>query len=92
MPTSRPVLIAAPESGGRERSKKRCREAVESSQYDGRRLFFAGAIEGLGNLKIAAALSISPRSVGSRVTNLLAKLDVESCTGAAIIAVRRGIS
>jgi DNA-binding NarL/FixJ family response regulator len=47
--------------------------------------------EGCSDREIAAALHISPRTVGGHVTNLLAKLGVESRTAAAAFAVRRGL-
>ena len=41
--------------------------------------------------EIAAALFISPRTVGGHITNLLAKLGVDSRTSAAAFAVRHGL-
>lgn len=46
--------------------------------------------QGLSDRDIGAALAISPRTVGGHVTNLLAKLGVESRTAAATLAVRQG--
>jgi non-specific serine/threonine protein kinase len=48
-------------------------------------------VDGRTDREIAAALSISPRTVGGHVTNLLAKLGVESRTSAAAFAVRHGL-
>jgi DNA-binding CsgD family transcriptional regulator len=48
-------------------------------------------IEGRTDREIADALSISPRTVGGHVTNLLAKLDAQSRTAAVSIAVRQGL-
>lgn len=47
--------------------------------------------QGQTDREIAAALSISPRTVGYHVTNLLSKLAVESRTAAVAIAIRRGM-
>jgi non-specific serine/threonine protein kinase len=46
---------------------------------------------GLTDRQIAAKLSLSPRTVGGHVTNLLGKLGVESRTAAAILAIRLGL-
>jgi predicted ATPase/DNA-binding CsgD family transcriptional regulator len=48
-------------------------------------------VDGRSDREIAAALSISPRTVGGHVTNLLAKLGVDSRTSAASFAVRHGL-
>lgn len=48
-------------------------------------------VAGKSDREIAAALSISPRTVGGHVTNLLAKLGAESRTSAAALAVRNGL-
>jgi len=47
--------------------------------------------EGLSDREIAAALFLSPRTVGWHVTHLLAKLDVQSRAAAAAAAIRRGL-
>jgi DNA-binding CsgD family transcriptional regulator len=47
--------------------------------------------EGLTDRQIGDALAISPRTVGVHVTNLLAKLGVETRTAAAAVAVREGL-
>jgi non-specific serine/threonine protein kinase len=47
--------------------------------------------EGLSDREIAAALFLSPRTVGWHVTHLLAKLDVQSRAAAAAAAFRRGL-
>jgi non-specific serine/threonine protein kinase len=47
--------------------------------------------QGLTDREIAAALSISPRTVGYHVTNLLSKLQVESRTAAVAYALRQGL-
>jgi DNA-binding NarL/FixJ family response regulator len=47
--------------------------------------------QGLSDRDIAAALSISERTVGNHVTHLLQKLDVDSRTAAAVLALRRGL-
>jgi non-specific serine/threonine protein kinase len=44
---------------------------------------------GLTDREIAETLSISPRTVGYHITNLLAKLDVESRTAAVALAIRK---
>ena len=46
--------------------------------------------QGLSDREIARRLSISPRTVNGHVTKLLTKLNVESRTAAAALAVRRG--
>jgi non-specific serine/threonine protein kinase len=46
---------------------------------------------GLTDREIADELFISPRTVGGHVTNLLAKLQLESRTGAAAYALRHGL-
>jgi DNA-binding NarL/FixJ family response regulator len=48
--------------------------------------------EGLGDREIAAALSISPRTVGGHITNLLREFRVGSRTAAAAFAVRHGLA
>lgn len=48
-------------------------------------------VAGMSDREIGAALSISPRTVGGHITNLLAKLGVDSRTSAAAFAVRHGI-
>jgi ATP/maltotriose-dependent transcriptional regulator MalT len=47
---------------------------------------------GLSDREIADALSISPRTAGYHVSNLLAKLGVDSRTGAVAIALRQGLA
>ena len=47
--------------------------------------------EGLGDKEIAAALAISPRTVGRHLENLRAKLGVDSRAAAAALAVRQGL-
>ena len=47
--------------------------------------------QGLSDREIGGALHISPRTVGGHVTNLLAKLGVDSRTAAAAFAVRHGL-
>jgi non-specific serine/threonine protein kinase len=48
--------------------------------------------QGLSDRDIAAALFLSPRTVGGHVTNLLAKLELESRTAAAVFAHHRGLA
>jgi non-specific serine/threonine protein kinase len=48
-------------------------------------------IDGRTDREIADALSISPRTVGGHVTNLLSKLEVQSRTAAVSIAVRQNL-
>ncbi|CAN5613868.1 hypothetical protein BH09CHL1_BH09CHL1_27210 [soil metagenome] len=48
-------------------------------------------VEGRTDREIAEALSISPRTVGGHVTNLLTKLEVQSRTAAVSIAVRQNL-
>jgi non-specific serine/threonine protein kinase len=48
--------------------------------------------EGLTDREIGEALFISPRTVSYHVTNLLAKLDLDSRTAAATFAVRHGLA
>jgi DNA-binding CsgD family transcriptional regulator len=47
--------------------------------------------EGHSDRQIAAALSISPKTAGNHVSRILAKLNVETRTAAATLAVRRGL-
>jgi len=47
--------------------------------------------EGLSDREIAESLSLSPRTIGGHVTNLLTKLDLDSRTAAAVFAVRHGL-
>lgn len=48
-------------------------------------------IEGLNNTEIAEKLVVSPSTVKSHVSNILAKLDVSSRTEAVAVAVQHGI-
>ena len=48
-------------------------------------------VDGRSDKEIAALLSISPRTVGNHITNILTKLDLDSRTAAATWAVRNGI-
>ena len=48
-------------------------------------------VEGRSNPEIARCLSISPKTASNHVTNILAKLGVESRTAAATQAVRQGL-
>lgn len=48
-------------------------------------------VDGRTDREIADALSISPRTVGGHVTNLLTKLNVQSRTAAVSIAVRQNL-
>lgn len=48
-------------------------------------------VEGLPDREIAAALSISPRTVQTHVASLFGKLDVSTRAEAAAVAVRRGL-
>jgi non-specific serine/threonine protein kinase len=48
--------------------------------------------QGLTDRDIAAALFLSPRTIGGHVTNLLAKLHLESRTAAAVFAHRHGLA
>jgi len=47
-------------------------------------------VDGLSDKEIAAALSISARTVSNHVSGLLAKLGVTSRTAAATLAIREG--
>ncbi len=47
--------------------------------------------EGQSDRQIAAALSISPKTVGNHVSSILAKFEVETRTAAATQALRRGL-
>ena len=47
--------------------------------------------EGQSDRQIAAALSISPKTVGNHVSSILSKLEVETRTAAAAQALRRGL-
>ena len=47
---------------------------------------------GHSNREIGEALFISPRTVNFHVTNLLAKLELDSRAGAAAFAVRHGLA
>lgn len=47
--------------------------------------------QGMSDREIANALYLSPRTVGGHVSSILAKLDVETRTAAAVLAVRRGL-
>ena len=46
--------------------------------------------QGCSNREIGEALFISPRTVNFHVTNLLAKLELDSRAAAAVFAVRHG--
>jgi DNA-binding NarL/FixJ family response regulator len=48
-------------------------------------------VEGKSDREIANALYISPRTVMRHVANILSKLNVESRTAAASLAIRHGI-
>lgn len=48
--------------------------------------------DGLSDRDIAVALSLSPRTVGGHVTNILAKLELESRTAAAVFALRHDLA
>jgi DNA-binding NarL/FixJ family response regulator len=47
--------------------------------------------EGLSDREIAARLSISDRTAGNHVLHILQKLNVDSRTAAAVLAVRSGL-
>ena len=49
-------------------------------------------IEGLNNIQIAGRLSVSPSTIKSHVSNILAKLGVSSRTEAVTLALRSGIA
>ena len=49
-------------------------------------------IEGLNNIQIAGRLTVSPSTIKSHVSNILAKLGVASRTEAVTLALRRGIA
>jgi non-specific serine/threonine protein kinase len=49
-------------------------------------------VEGKSNQQIADILSLSPRTVSTHITNIFAKLDVDSRTAAATWAMRHGIA
>jgi DNA-binding NarL/FixJ family response regulator len=49
-------------------------------------------VEGFSNPKIAAELSLSPRTVQSHVASALAKTGARSRTHLAVIAVRSGVA
>jgi DNA-binding NarL/FixJ family response regulator len=46
---------------------------------------------GLSDREIAESLSLSPRTIGGHITNLLTKLNLDSRTVAAVFAVRHGL-
>jgi DNA-binding CsgD family transcriptional regulator len=48
--------------------------------------------QGLSDREIAAALFLSPRTVGGYVTRILTKLGLDSRTAAAVYAVRHGLA
>mgnify|MGYP000653393391 CR=1 FL=1 len=48
-------------------------------------------VEGLNNTQIAAKLVVSPSTIKSHVSHILAKLGVASRTEAAALAVRHGL-
>ena len=48
--------------------------------------------EGVSNREIAAARSISERTAGNHVMQILQKLNVDSHTVAAVFAVRHGLA
>ena len=48
--------------------------------------------QGMSNREIAAALSISPMTVKTHVSNLLGKLQLADRTQAAILAIRLGLA
>ncbi len=48
--------------------------------------------DGCSNRDIARSLSLSERTVGHHVQHILIKLDVDSRTAAAAVAVRHGIA
>ena len=49
-------------------------------------------IEGLNNIQIAGRLTVSPSTIKSHVSNILAKLGVTSRTEAVTLALRNGIA
>lgn len=49
-------------------------------------------VEGLSNRAIAETLGVSPRTVDSHMSNLLAKFGVDSRTAAALFAVKHGLA
>ena len=78
-------IVAALES---KQPRDRGDHLLTPRELDVLRLLAAGQ----SDRQIAAVLSISPRTAGNHVSNILTKLGVESRTAAAAFAVRRGLA
>lgn len=81
------VSHAGPANTGGDRGDSALALSLTNRELDVLRLL----VEGRTDREIADALSISPRTVGGHVTNLLTKLGAQSRTAAVSIAVRQGL-
>ena len=82
------MILAAAAASEPMQSNDRGDHTLTPRELDVLRLLAAG----YSDRQIAAALSISRKTVGNHVSSILTKMGVEGRTAAAALAVRRGLA